>query len=74
MGERTDGRIAELINAAVFAGVYGRLARELPDAARGLGRMRAKWSARVAALATEISAGAGRNAEAPAILPTRWQR
>lgn len=58
MGDGSNGRIAELIGAAVLAGAYGALARQIPDAARGLGRMREKWSARVAALADEVVAGA----------------
>lgn len=53
--EDLDGRIAELIFAGVMAGAYGALARELPEAARGLNRMREKWSMRVAALADEVA-------------------
>lgn len=56
-----DGRqnlVVELIQAAVLAGAYGSLMREIPEATRGLGRMRAKWSERAATLADEISAGA----------------
>lgn len=56
--ERIDERICEMIGAAVLAGAYGSLAREMPDAARGLCRMRVKWSERVQALAQEICAAA----------------
>lgn len=69
MGDGSNGRIAELISAAVLAGAYGALARQMPDAARGLGRMREKHSARVAALASEICAGAGLKTQASRVMP-----
>lgn len=64
MEQRTDRRVEELIEAAVYAGAYSALARELPDAARCLERLRLKWSARVAALADEVLAAEALRASA----------
>lgn len=57
MEERADSLVVELIRSAALAGAYGALARELPEAAGGLTKMRRKHSGRVAALADELCAG-----------------
>lgn len=52
--EVTGGRrnlTVQMIESAVLSGAYSSLARELPQAARGLEKMRAKHSARAATLA-----------------------
>lgn len=54
--ERVDGRVAELIFTAALAGAYGEAIRLMPETAGGFGRLLRKHSARVAALAAEISA------------------
>lgn len=54
MEVRDDGLVLKMIEAAVFAGAYSALARQIPEAGRGLGKMRVRWSGRVAALADEI--------------------
>lgn len=69
MGDGRQNLVVEIIGAAVLAGAYGALARELPEAARGLEKMRAKHSERVQALAGEIAASAGRFAQALVALP-----
>jgi len=72
-GERGNGLVLDLIQAAVLAGAYRALAREMPDAERGLLKMADRHSGRTAILATEISADARRNAGASATMPnTRW--
>lgn len=50
-----DCRVVELIQSAALAGAYAQTIRLVPETARGFGRLRAKHSARVAALAAEIS-------------------
>lgn len=70
----TDDRILELIEAGVMAGAYQALAREMPDAERGLLKMAAKWSARAATLAAEISSDAGLEAQASERTSTRATR
>jgi len=51
-----SGLVLNLIGAAVLAGAYGRLARELPEAERGLEKMRVKWHERGRALCEELCA------------------
>jgi hypothetical protein len=62
MGGRADGLIGELIQAAVFSGAYGALARQHPEAVGGFVKMRAKWSARVEVLAGQVVARAATQA------------
>lgn len=64
--ERVDRRVAELIGAATLAGAYAVLIRKMPETAGGFGKLQAKHSARVAALAAEIAADARRIGEASA--------
>ena len=66
MEERADELVVDLIEAAVYAGAYRALAREMPEAARGLEKLRRKWSLRVEALAGEVSAGARRGGHSAA--------
>jgi hypothetical protein len=51
-----DGRnkVVRLIEAAVYAGAYEALAKEIPDASRGLIKLRDKHEERVKALCREI--------------------
>lgn len=60
-----DGRVAQLIAHAALAGAYGAMIRQMPETARGFGRLHTKHSARVAALADEIAEGAHRIGAAP---------
>lgn len=62
----TDGLVLQMIGGAVMAGAYRTLAAELPEASKGLLKMAAKHSARVAALADEICAGSGVMRRGPA--------
>jgi len=50
----SNGSVLELITAGVLAGAYGSLARTHPEAARGLEKMRVKWSAETAILADRV--------------------
>lgn len=52
-----DGRIGELINAAVLAGAYSALAKQNPRA-QALTVLWAKWDRRVEALAQDVAARA----------------
>jgi hypothetical protein len=69
MGDGLDGRVVEMIGAAVLAGAYRSLARAEPDAERGLLKMARKHSARAGTLATEISASIGAGTPVRAPLP-----
>lgn len=64
--ERADGRVLEMIGAAVMAGAYSSLAADLPEARPGLMKMSRKHSERVKALAGEICAAAGIGSRAAA--------
>jgi hypothetical protein len=66
--ERTN-LVTELISAAVLAGSYTRCARMHPEAARGLLKLGAKWSERVAALADEILADVGFDLASASVAP-----
>lgn len=70
-GLENDALVLELIEAAVLAGAYRSLARDMPDAAGGMLKLARKWSTKVAALADEIieEADAERDAPAPSALP-----
>jgi hypothetical protein len=52
--DRTDGRILELIEAAVLSGAYSGLVRQHPDS-QGLVKLYAKWDGRVTDLASEVA-------------------
>lgn len=66
--ERVDARVAEMIGAAALAGAYATLIRTMPETAGGFGKLQAKHSARVAALAHEICADARRIGDASAAI------
>lgn len=57
--ELVDKLVAELIGEAVLAGAYSEVIRRQPETTAGFGKLRDRHSARVAALAGEISAAAG---------------
>lgn len=69
-----DGLVCELIGAAVLAGAYRTLARAEPGAERGLLKLAAKWSARVAALANGIQVEALIADRASAPMPKPLER
>lgn len=69
MEEWSEGFVLDLIDAAVMAGAYSTLARQMPEAERGLEKMRAKWSGRVTALADEFCRTSGERLIALAELP-----
>lgn len=56
MGVRTDGVVAELIQAAVLSGAYRLQARKTPEAERGLMKMARLHHGRVNALCELICA------------------
>lgn len=60
-----DRRVVEMIGEAVLAAGYRVLMQEHPQGAEAWGRLAARHSARVAALADEICSGVHRIGAAP---------
>jgi hypothetical protein len=65
--ELDDLTIIEAIRLGALSGSYGYWARQEPNAARGLNRMRAKTSAACAVLLTEIAARAVGSSSGPSV-------
>jgi hypothetical protein len=59
--DRTDGRVRDLIEAAVMSGAYSGLVRQHPDS-QGLVKLYAKWDRRVTDLASEVAGAVGQTA------------
>jgi hypothetical protein len=67
VSDEVDGRVAQMIQAAVLAGAYAETIRRVPETAAGFGKLMRRHLARVAALADEIALSVGQ--EAPVAAP-----
>lgn len=71
--DEVDGRVAQMIQAARFAGGYRILMREVPKTAAGFAPLAERHSARAATLAGEIATAGCVNTPSLA-MPDRLER